>query len=116
MVKRGKDLPLIENKNMRGGEGTVLLHSLLEKEELMGHGRLFSHITVNPGCSVGYHEHHGEMEVYVVLSGNGVFNDNGEEIPVSTGDVTITKSGEGHAMACAGSQPLELLAMILYTE
>ncbi|HHX72153.1 MAG TPA: cupin domain-containing protein [Clostridiales bacterium] len=116
MVKRGKDLPLTKNTNMRGGEGTILLHSLLEKEEFHGHGRLFSHITVNPGCSVGYHEHHGEMEVYVVLSGNGVFNDNGEEYPVSTGDVTITHSGEGHAMTCVGSQPLELIALILYTE
>ena len=48
------------------------------------------------------------------MSGNGVFNDNGTEVPVSAGDVLVTKSGDGHGIACAGSCPLELIALILF--
>ena len=114
MVKKGSELPIVRNEHMRGGDGTVILHNLLSTDEFHGKGRLFSQITVNQGCSVGYHEHHGESEVYFVLSGNGLFNDNGREVPVAAGDVTVTSSGEGHGMACVGSQPLELMALILF--
>ncbi|PWL48798.1 MAG: cupin domain-containing protein [Clostridiales bacterium] len=114
MIKKGHTIPVQENEHMRGGDGTVILHHFLNQDEFYGKGRLFSHITVNPGCSVGYHEHHGETEIYAVLSGNGVFNDNGEEAPVTAGDVMITKGGQGHGVACAGSCPLELIALIIY--
>ena len=114
MVKKGHELPVQENENMRGGDGTIVLRHFLNKDEFYGKGRLFSQITVKPGCSSGYHEHHGESEIFAVISGNGLFNDNGEEMPVAAGDVLVTSSGKGHAIACVGSCPLELVALIIY--
>ena len=114
MVKKGDTLRVQETEQMRGGDGTIVLHHFLNADEMYGKGRLFSHITVSPGCSIGYHEHHGESEIFAVMSGNGVFNDNGTEVPVSAGDVLVTKSGDGHGIACAGSCPLELIALILF--
>ena len=114
IVRRADERPYSE-KQLFGGEGVAEMHPILNgAEEMYGKGRLFSQITVNPGCSIGYHEHHGESEIFAVMSGNGVFNDNGTEVPVSAGDVLVTKSGDGHGIACAGSCPLELIALILF--
>ncbi|MBR4942029.1 MAG: cupin domain-containing protein [Clostridia bacterium] len=113
MIKHGYELKSETRENMRGGNGAVELKAFLSAEEMNGKNRLFSRITLAQGCSIGYHEHHGESEIFVVCSGNGVFNDNGKEYPVSAGDVLVTSSGMGHSIACAGSQNLELIALIV---
>ncbi len=113
MIKRGHELKCETRENMRGGDGKVTLREFLTPAEMNNKNRLFSQITLAEGCSIGYHEHHGESEIFVVLSGNGVFNDNGKEYPISAGDVCITASGSGHSVACAGSQNLELAALIV---
>jgi len=114
MVKHADGQKTAVNENMRGGNGSVLLTHFLDKEEMNGKGRLFSRITLDKGCSIGYHEHIGESEIFAVISGGGIFNDNGTECAVEAGDVLITQSGQGHAIACAGDCPLELIALILY--
>lgn len=116
MVKKGESLRVQENVQMRGGDGTIILQHFLNADEMHGKGRLFSRITVKPGCSIGYHEHHGESEIFAVLSGTGRFNDNGTDVSVSAGDVLVTGSGNGHGIACVGEEPLELVALILFDE
>ncbi len=41
---------------------------------------MFSQVTIPAGCELGHHEHHGETETYYVLSGKGIYEDNGTEI------------------------------------
>ena len=48
---------------MRGGKGNVELLHILGEDGLNQRGRLFAEITLEPGCSIGYHEHHGESEI-----------------------------------------------------
>ena len=114
MVRRADSLSVQYNEHMRGGDGTVELRHFLNKEDFQGKGRLFSMITLEPGCSIGYHVHENEAEIFAVLEGEGRFNDNGAEIAISAGDVTVTDSGEGHGVACAGDKPLRLVALIIY--
>ena len=77
-------------------------------------GRVFAHTTVWPGCSLGYHVHANESETYYILSGTGEFNDNGELKTVQAGDVTFTPAGEGHGIKNTGSEPMDLIALILF--
>lgn len=112
MIKHGCDLPVETRVNMRGGEGSVVMRAFLEGGEL-GKNRLFSQLTLAQGSSIGYHEHHGESEIFVVKSGNGIFNDNGKEYPIAAGDVCVTPSGSGHSVRCTGSRELELIALII---
>jgi quercetin dioxygenase-like cupin family protein len=114
MIKHEDQQKSVINENMRGGTGSVILKHLLDKEEMNGKGRLFSRIALKKGCSIGYHKHEGESEIFAVVAGKGIFNDNGTEYPVSAGDVLITPSGSGHAIACDGDETLELIALILY--
>jgi mannose-6-phosphate isomerase-like protein (cupin superfamily) len=116
MIKHNGETKVDHVEKMRGGAGTVIIDNLLEKEknEFNGKGRLFAKITVKPGCSVGYHMHEGETETYYIVSGKGVFNDNGVIKDVVAGDVTVTVGGQGHGMENKGVEDLVMMALILF--
>ena len=38
------------------------MEALLNEEERGEHCRIFSQVTIEPGCELGYHEHHGEKD------------------------------------------------------
>ena len=67
--------PRVEIKeHMRGGKGHVIMKHLLGEKELNGKCRIYAEITLEPGCEIGYHEHHNESETYYIISGQGVYN------------------------------------------
>ena len=49
-------------ESMGGGSGHVLIERLLDEKELNGKCRMYAKVTLEPGCSIGYHTHHGESE------------------------------------------------------
>ena len=98
---------------VQNGKGIIHIKDLTDKEGLYGHGRLFSHIVLDPGCSIGYHDHNHETEFYYILKGEGVFSDNGKEVIVREGDICATGFGEGHGLENQSSEPLELIALIV---
>ena len=115
MFRQKKDQP-IEFKCIRGGNGeTEMRKILLGADEMYGKGRMFNEMILAPGNSIGDHYHHGDMEVYYILSGTGDYNDNGNHVTVHPGDTTICKDGELHGMINCGSETLEAIALILYT-
>ena len=55
--------PRVEIKeHMRGGKGHVIMKHLFGEKELNGKCRIYAEITLEPGCEIGYHEHHNESE------------------------------------------------------
>ena len=101
-------------ENMHGGEGHVIINRLLDEKQLNGKCGLYAEVTIEPGCSLGYHEHHGESETYYILSGKGIYSDNGELRMVEAGDVTFTPDGKGHAMTNSGDEDLVFMALIIF--
>lgn len=101
-------------ENMAGGKGHVLIERLLDDEQLNGKCGLYAQVTIEPGCTLGYHEHHGETETYYILSGEGSYNDNNQKsIPVKAGDVTFCPDGQGHALDNTGDTDLVFMALII---
>ena len=49
-------------KNASGGKGEISVKYILNEEEMNGKGKMFSEVTIAPGCSLGYHEHVGNSE------------------------------------------------------
>ena len=49
-----------------------------------------------------------------VLSGSAEYNDNGNVITISAGDVTYTGDGEGHGLVNNADEPFEMIALILF--
>lgn len=114
MIRKNKEKVVEFREHFRQGEGGVTMRKLLNgPEEMYGKGRLFGHFTLEPGCSMGYHVHQNEGEAYYIYSGTGEFNDNGTITTVTAGDVTFTGADEGHSLKNIGSEPLELIALII---
>ena len=100
-------------ENMAGGQGHALIKRLLDEKRLNGKCRLYAEVTLEPGCSLGYHEHHNESETYYILRGEGDYNDNGVIRPVKAGDVVFCDDGEGHGLLNNGKEDLKFIALIL---
>lgn len=103
----------VKMENMHGGTGSVVIKHILGEEEMHGACKLYAQVTIAPGCSLGYHEHHGESETYYILSGIGNYNDNGTVRPVRAGDMTFTPDGKGHGLVNISSEDLVFMALII---
>ena len=114
MIKKAAELKTVYNEHMRGGNGTVEVTGFATPAELNDKGRLFANITLKPGCGIGYHIHEGESELFYVMKGNVLYNDNGTECALSAGDVMICPPGTGHSIANNSEEVAEVCAVILY--
>ena len=114
MIKHFEDFKTELREHMRGGEGSVTVTSFVSAEELNDKGRLFGKITLKPGCGIGFHIHEKDSELFYILKGTAVYDDNGKETTVTAGDVTLTPAGTGHAIRNESDGDVELIALIVY--
>ncbi len=116
MIRKASERPIDRFDNKFGGDGHIIVRSLiLNDKEMNDKGRVFAHTTLNPGCSIGYHVHNGDTEIYYIYSGTAEYNDNGVIKIVESGDITFTPNGEGHGIKNVGSVPVEIIALIIYS-
>lgn len=107
------DMQSETREHMRGGDGSVGILNILSKLCLPSKARMFGLITLEKNCAIGRHEHTGESEIFYVLSGQGVLDDNGTVRPVKPGDGHICRSGEYHAIRNDCDEPLKLIGAII---
>ena len=112
MVINRNEMKVEDKERLRDGEGSTRLTYLLDGSTEKN-ARLFAEITLNPGCSIGYHRHDSETEYYFILSGTGTVNDDGKEVQVKQGDSVITGNGASHSIKNTGSVPLVFHAIIV---
>ena len=74
----------VVKENANGGKGQVVVKYILDDNELNAKCKMFAEVTIAPGCSLGYHEHHGESETYYIIKGQGEYDDNGTKRPVTS--------------------------------
>ncbi|MGI6035411.1 MAG: cupin domain-containing protein [Limnochordia bacterium] len=113
MVRSEQEMVREIRSNLRGGQGDIEFIHLFTQEEMGSKTRLFAKIILPPGGSIGFHEHHGEEEIYFILKGSGLANDNGQEVKVGPGDAVLTGGGAGHSIENVGEGPLEMVAAVL---
>ena len=114
MIVKATDCKADARDNMKGGDGTVYVTEFVSPELLNEKGRLFGNIHLDPGASIGYHVLVGESELFYVIKGEAVYNDNGTEYPLCAGDTAIVTAGNGHSIANRGDEPVDLIALIVY--
>ena len=99
MVKSAKDMKENVRVAMRGGDEQVVCKDFLDKGEYDGKARLFSTLTLEPGCSIGKHVHENEEEVFYVIQGVATYDDNGTIVKMYPGDSCICRNGQEHSIA-----------------
>ena len=115
MIRKAHDCNIEYREHMRDGDGTVQITNFITgPEERQDKGRLFAKITLNPGCSIGYHVHEKDAELFYILKGTAEYNDNQVIGTVTAGDVTICPAGQGHGIANKSDEVVELVAVIVY--
>ena len=77
MIKKASEFKTEYRENMRGGNGVVEITNFVTPAELNDKGRLFANITLRPGCSIGYHVHENDSEIFYLMKGEALYNDNG---------------------------------------
>jgi len=115
MIRKKINCIVEKKEHVFGGSGSIEVTQLTStNSELYNHGRCFAHTIIPVGSEIGFHVHNGECEIYHILRGEGVFNDDGKLSPVSAGDVTLTTSGHGHGLKNSGKEDMEIIALILF--
>lgn len=115
MIRRKDECKKELREHMRDGKGTVEITNFIQSpEEMNDKGRMFSRITLKPGCSIGFHVHETDSELFYFLSGTAEYNDNGEIRQVEAGDVTICPAGTGHGVENNSEETVEMIAVIVY--
>lgn len=112
MIIRADERNVSWKENLRGGDGAVGMGGF-EPPVMPNHARLFSKIELNPGCSIGSHQHDGEYEIFYYLEGEITLNDNGTEKLMHPGDFSLCYDGETHGIANRTDKPASLFAAII---
>lgn len=81
-------------------------------EDSEGAFTMVSRIELEPGASIGYHTHCDNEEVYTIMSGTGLYTEDGEEAEARAGDVFLCKKGSSHGLVNTGSEALVISAAI----
>ena len=107
---------IVRKEKANGGKGHIIIEHLLNQDQLQNQCGMFAHVTLEPNCSLGYHEHHGNGEAYYITKGTGIYSDNGNMVEVKAGDVVFCPDGEGHGIEnTSATENLEFTALIVNT-
>ena len=113
MITRDGEMQPEVREGMRGGKGIVKLEHWFKPEAFGAKVRLCTRMTLAPGSSIGSHTHEGEDEIYLILSGSGLIQENGEWVPIRAGDAILTGKGGTHGVENNGAEPLVIAAVIM---
>lgn len=114
MIKNLHEVIPEVSEGVRGGNGTVTAHKLLD----LFPGSAIKSVGVvrlEPGASVGDHVHQGDEDFYYCISGAGVVVDNGVEHPFTPGTLQISRSGESQAILNTSETELVFLGALITT-
>lgn len=110
-----EELVSISKDGAAGGKGTLhgkfaFRREAVKKDEAI---KEIGWMTLQPGDSIGFHQHKNNEDTYIIVSGTGTFmNADGQSYPVKAGDVTIARKGQSHGLANTGKEPLVFIDVI----
>lgn len=113
MIRTADQMRIEFLPNLKDGKETVKVINFIESEEAGDKGRLFGISIIPVGGSIGYHQHVGEFEIYYILQGKALVNDNGHNAVLEAGDMMRCKEGDYHSIENIGDNNLQYVALIL---
>ncbi|HNX50749.1 MAG TPA: cupin domain-containing protein [Thermoanaerobaculaceae bacterium] len=111
MLRRTASDPGEIHEAIRGGHGRALRVEVLAPGEMAG-VRTAALLTLEPGTSIGEHQHTDSEELYLVLEGTGTGLLDSDRFPVGPGDAWVCRSGHSHGLEAGAGAPLRFLALL----
>jgi mannose-6-phosphate isomerase-like protein (cupin superfamily) len=110
----GTNADAVRIQGVHGGHGELLWKCFARLH--MTHAPIagFEYVQVPAGTAIGRHKHSRTEEIYFVLSGRGLMDQDGVRSEVDPGDLIMSRRDVTHAMDVLGDQPVELLVIEVY--
>ncbi len=114
MIVKKENMQRERRASFAGGSGGGdCLHAIAPDARIpASRFHLASRVELDPGAAIGEHVHATNEEIYWILSGSGVFRDDGVEVPANPGDMLLTLKGHRHGLRNTGGEPLVFLAIV----
>ena len=93
-----------EKKEKLGGSGLGAAYKFAAPiPDMDGAFTMVARLELEPGASIGYHKHAENEEVYVIISGEGVYCEENKEEPAKAGDIFLCRKGNSHSLKNTGA-------------
>lgn len=106
MLIKFKNLPELEEKNFRGGEGSFFYRTRDDGHNKIILGKL------EPMSSIGMHTHYKDSEIIYVTKGEATLIFDGEKLPLVQGDCHYCPKGHDHSIINTSNADFEFFAVI----
>ena len=117
MLRRKEDIKPVIIENMKGGEKYVQRYNSVDQDGFTGNADVVARLVLIPGATIGYHEHVGNEEAIMVISGTARCTDDGEVYEMHPGDVTICREHHFPGIENASAdKDLEIYATVIKTD
>lgn len=114
MIIHPEEQRRVDQPGALGGKGVAVFQFLVEPERLKGEAKMFNIVELPPGASLGWHGHTDNFELYYILEGEALVNDNGEESTVHPGDLIYTADGAHHSIENVSNQTMKMIATVIF--
>ena len=101
------------DEKLKKGKGELTITHLLTPNEMKDKCSMFAKVTIPVGASLDIHSHIGNTETYYIIQGEGLYNDNGNDIKIGVGTTTFCADGEKHGIENIGNEDLIFIALII---
>ena len=113
MYQMQEQMTVERKKNVRGGAGAPEFCHLFSAEEVGGRAQMLAVITLQPGESIGEHDHTANGEGYLVLEGEVTVTDGAESRVLCAGDAEFCADGNTHSICNHTDKAAKFFAFIL---
>ena len=112
MVIKRASMRSLESHSSHGGNGRLVYTEMLAEHGKKGPGlTFFADSILEPGTTIGEHEHNGNEEAYIILEGHGTMIVDGEHHEAGPGDLIITRSGHSHGFINSTDSPMRMIVV-----
>ncbi len=116
MLKKQNEMLREPLPHCHGGKGALDWTNVLESKDLKGRRVKYWHDNVlEPGVSIGVHQHKDDEEYYYILAGEGTMTLNGKTFTVREKDITAVYPGGYHGLENTGSEPMRIIVVSVST-
>ncbi len=103
-------------QDCHNGRGILWCTEMLGEYSKKDNGFKFIHDnTLEPGASIGEHQHNDDEELYIILTGHGVMRVDGVPQNVGPGDICLTRIGHSHDLTNSLESPMHFLVVCANT-
>ncbi len=103
--------PLEPLEGCHDGAGVLRHREVIGGKDFQADIRFLNYTVLPPGTSIGLHRHGNDQELYIVLSGHGEMELDGETYPAQPGDVFVNEPYGTHGLRNTGGEDLAVLVL-----